>query len=83
MHREKLKVTDIVAYRSAGGSFKYGMCPTKNTSHTHTHMQIMYVRGFQRSSSSVLGFRASARRITGFAHYAANILAKASRPRLV
>jgi len=29
------------------------------------------------------GFSASARRITGFANYAANILVKASRPRLV
>jgi len=32
----RLNVTDIVAYGSAGGSFRYGMCLNKNTSHTHT-----------------------------------------------
>jgi len=37
MHRVRLKVRDIVAYRYAGGSFRYGMCLTKNTLHTHTY----------------------------------------------
>jgi hypothetical protein len=82
MHRVRLKVTDTVAYRSAGGFFRYGICLTKLTLHTRARAraQMMYVRGFQRRSSSLQGFSASARRITGLANYAANILVKASRP---
>jgi hypothetical protein len=94
-------VTDIVAYRSAVGSFRYGMCLTKLILHTHTHTHTYththihthththtmnanaVLKLFPEEAKFHIGISASVRRITGFAHYAANILVKASRPRLV